>query len=156
MKKFEYKTIHIEGCSNNFDEEDYLNEMGKEGWELVGATAQGYSKPILYLKRELEDKKKKTTYSPPVKKKIIKESVPREIIGKRVYEIIIDHLGCDENEVTDDASLQNDLGADSLDHIEIMMKIEHEFNVPIPDEDADNVVTVKDAVDVLYQVINEK
>jgi acyl carrier protein len=155
MKKFEYLTLHIEGCSHNFNDEHYLNEMGKEGWELVGVTAQSYSKPILYLKRELEEVDdivftKKITYSPPaVKEKPTREPIPRDIIRDRVYEIIIDHLGCDENEVTEDASLQDDLGADSLDHIEIMMKIEREFNTPIPDGDADNVRTVKDVIDIL-------
>jgi acyl carrier protein len=101
--------------------------------------------------------KKKASYSPPPTViKSTKELTPREIIRDRVYEIIIDHLGCDENEVTEDANLRNDLGADSLDHIEIMMKIEHEFNITIPDDQADKARTVKDAVDITYQTINSK
>lgn len=67
-------------------------------------------------------------------------------IEERVKTIIIEQLGVDENEVTMDARFVDDLGADSLDLVELVMVFEEEFNIEIPDEDADKIVSVKDAV----------
>ncbi|MBN2662043.1 MAG: acyl carrier protein [Bacteroidales bacterium] len=64
----------------------------------------------------------------------------------RVKAIIVDKLGVDESEVTPDATFTNDLGADSLDTVELIMEFEKEFNIAIPDEDAENIGTVKDAI----------
>ncbi len=67
-------------------------------------------------------------------------------INSRVKAIIVDKLGVDENEVTMEASFTNDLGADSLDTVELIMELEKEFNVAIPDDQAENIGTVGDAV----------
>ncbi len=67
-------------------------------------------------------------------------------IASRVKAIIVDKLGVDENEVTPTASFTNDLGADSLDTVELIMEFEKEFNISIPDEDAEKIGTVGDAV----------
>jgi acyl carrier protein len=67
-------------------------------------------------------------------------------IASRVKAIIVDKLGVDENEVTDNASFTNDLGADSLDTVELIMEFEKEFNIAIPDDQAETIVTVGDAV----------
>ncbi len=67
-------------------------------------------------------------------------------IAKRVKDIIVDRLGVDENEVTNEASFTNDLGADSLDTVELIMELEKEFNVSIPDDQAEKIATVGDAV----------
>ena len=67
-------------------------------------------------------------------------------IASRVKAIIVDKLGVDENEVTPEASFTNDLGADSLDTVELIMEFEKEFNMGIPDDQAENIGTVKDAV----------
>jgi acyl carrier protein len=66
-------------------------------------------------------------------------------IASRV-KAIVDKLGVDENEVTPTASFTNDLGADSLDTVELIMEFEKEFNISIPDEDAEKIGTVGDAV----------
>ncbi len=68
---------------------------------------------------------------------------------KRVREIIVDQLGVSADQVTMEASFIDDLGADSLDTVELVMALEEEFNVEIPDEDAEKITTVKDAVNYL-------
>ena len=67
-------------------------------------------------------------------------------ISSRVKAIIVDKLGVDENEVTTEASFTNDLGADSLDTVELIMEFEKEFSIAIPDDQAENIGTVGDAV----------
>ncbi len=67
-------------------------------------------------------------------------------ISTRVKTIIVDKLGVDENEVTPEASFTNDLGADSLDTVELIMEFEKEFNIAIPDDQAEKISTVGDAV----------
>ena len=68
---------------------------------------------------------------------------------EKVKEIIVDSLSCDESQVTMEASLKDDLEADSLDAVELIMQIEEEFEVEIPDEVASNMKTVKDIVDYI-------
>lgn len=70
-------------------------------------------------------------------------------ISEKVKQIIIDKLGVDEGEVTNEASFTNDLGADSLDTVELIMEFEKEFDVSIPDEQAENIQTVGQAVEYL-------
>jgi len=67
-------------------------------------------------------------------------------ISTKVKAIIIDKLGVDENEVTPEASFTNDLGADSLDTVELIMELEKEFNIAIPDDQAEKINTVGDAI----------
>ena len=67
-------------------------------------------------------------------------------IATRVKAIIVDKLGVDENEVTAEASFTNDLGADSLDTVELIMEFEKEFNMGIPDDQAESISTVGDAI----------
>ena len=67
-------------------------------------------------------------------------------IATRVKEIIVDKLGVDESEVTSEASFTNDLGADSLDTVELIMEFEKEFNIGIPDDQAETIGTVGDAI----------
>ena len=67
-------------------------------------------------------------------------------IESRVKAIIVDKLGVDESEVTPEASFTNDLGADSLDTVELIMEFEKEFNIGIPDDAAENIATVGDAI----------
>jgi len=64
----------------------------------------------------------------------------------RVKKIIVDQLGVDQAEVTPEASIEDDLGADSLDRVELVMAFETEFNIDIPDEEAEKIKTVGDAV----------
>ncbi len=63
-------------------------------------------------------------------------------IAQKVKSIIIDKLGVEESEVTPEASFTNDLGADSLDTVELIMEFEKEFNISIPDDQAENISTV--------------
>ena len=67
-------------------------------------------------------------------------------IAEKVKAIIIDKLGVEASEVTPEASFTNDLGADSLDTVELIMEFEKEFNVSIPDDQAENIATVGQAV----------
>ena len=67
-------------------------------------------------------------------------------IADRVKKIIIDKLGVDESEVNPEASFTNDLGADSLDTVELIMEFEKEFNIGIPDEQAENITNVGEAI----------
>ena len=67
-------------------------------------------------------------------------------IATRINAIIVDKLGVDESEVTPEASFTNDLGADSLDTVELIMEFEKEFNIAIPDDQAENIGTVGDAI----------
>jgi len=67
-------------------------------------------------------------------------------IASKVKAIIVDKLGVDENEVTPQASFTNDLGADSLDTVELIMEFEKEFNIAIPDDQAEKIATVGDAI----------
>jgi len=70
-------------------------------------------------------------------------------VDERVKQIIVEQLGVDEGEVTANASFVDDLGADSLDTVELVMAFEEAFNIEIPDEEAEKIRTVKDAIDYI-------
>lgn len=72
-------------------------------------------------------------------------------IASKVTQIIVDKLGVEETEINNDASFTNDLGADSLDTVELIMEFEKEFNISIPDDQAENIATVGDAVTYLEE-----
>lgn len=71
----------------------------------------------------------------------------------KVKKIIVDQLGVSEDEVTADASFVDDLGADSLDTVEMVMAFEEEFSIEIPDEDAEKIMAVKDAVEYIEKKV---
>jgi acyl carrier protein len=72
-------------------------------------------------------------------------------IDKRVKEIVAEQLGVDEAQVTNEASFMDDLGADSLDTVELVMALEEEFDIEISDEDAEKIQTVQDAIDYITE-----
>jgi acyl carrier protein len=72
-------------------------------------------------------------------------------LAAKVTSIIVDKLGVDESDITPEASFTNDLGADSLDTVELIMEFEKEFDITIPDEDAEQIATVGDAVTYLNE-----
>jgi len=72
----------------------------------------------------------------------------------KIKEVIIDKLGVDESAITEEAHFVNDLGADSLDTVELIMEFEEEFGIEIPDEDAENITTVGSAVDYIEKIQN--
>lgn len=74
---------------------------------------------------------------------------------ERVKQIIMDQLGVSAEQVTPDASFIDDLGADSLDTVELVMALEEEFDIEIPDEDAEKLRTVRDALDYLKKHVTE-
>src|SRR3954462_1757275 len=74
---------------------------------------------------------------------------PMAAVEDKVKQIIVEQLGVDEGEVTANASFVDDLGADSLDTVELVMAFEEAFDIEIPDEDAEKIRTVKDAVDYI-------
>ena len=75
-------------------------------------------------------------------------------VEEKVVEIIIDQLGVDEKQVKTEASFIDDLGADSLDTVELVMALEEEFDIEIPDEDAEKIATVQNAVDYIKDQTN--
>ena len=75
-------------------------------------------------------------------------------VGAKVKEIIVSKLGVDEGQITPEASFTNDLGADSLDTVELVMEFEKAFNVQIPDEDAEKISTVGDAINYLKSKVS--
>ncbi len=74
-----------------------------------------------------------------------------ETILERVKKIIVDQLGVNEDQVVQDASFVDDLGADSLDTVELVMALEEEFGIEIPDEDAEKIKTVSNVVDYVNE-----
>ncbi len=77
----------------------------------------------------------------------------REELMKKIKSIVDDKLSISEDQITEEASFIDDLGADSLDQVELIMAMEEEFDVSIPDEDAEKIETVKDAVDYIQKAI---
>ena len=75
-------------------------------------------------------------------------------VEDRVMKIIVEQLGVKEEEVTSEASFVDDLGADSLDTVELVMALEEEFKIEIPDEDAEKITTVQQAIDYLIHILN--
>lgn len=73
------------------------------------------------------------------------------MIEEKVISIIVDQLGVEEDDVVMDASFIDDLGADSLDIVELIMALEEEFDIEIPDEDAEKIVTVGNAVNYIKE-----
>jgi acyl carrier protein len=76
-------------------------------------------------------------------------------IESRVKAIIVDKLGVEESEVVNEASFTNDLGADSLDTVELIMEFEKEFNIAIPDDQAEKISTVGEAIDYIKANVKE-
>ena len=74
-------------------------------------------------------------------------------VTTKVKAIIVDKLGVDEAEVTNEASFTNDLGADSLDTVELIMELEKEFDIQIPDDEAEDIATVGDAIKFVESAI---
>lgn len=79
-----------------------------------------------------------------------------EEIVKQVKAIIVDKLGVEESEVTESANFTNDLGADSLDTVELLMEFERVFGIKIPDEETSTIATVKDAIDKVKEKLDGK
>lgn len=77
-------------------------------------------------------------------------------IAKRVQAIIVDKLGVEEAEVTSEASFANDLGADSLDTVEMIMEFEKEFGISIPDDKAETITTVGEAIAYIEEAAGQK
>ena len=75
-------------------------------------------------------------------------------ISDRVKNIVVEHLGVDADKVVEGASFIDDLGADSLDTVELVMAFEEEFEIEIPDEEAEKIATVQNAVDYIKDHIN--
>jgi len=76
-------------------------------------------------------------------------------IAERVKKIIVDKLGVEESQVTPEASFTNDLGADSLDTVELIMEFEKEFGISIPDEQAETIGTVGQAIEYLEKTVSK-
>nr|YP_009541735.1 acyl carrier protein [Synarthrophyton chejuense]AYR05744.1 acyl carrier protein [Synarthrophyton chejuense] len=75
-------------------------------------------------------------------------------VFERVQDIVVQQLGVDKNKVTLEANFANDLGADSLDTVELVMAIEEEFAIEIPDEDAEKIATLNQAIKFIRQAVS--
>ena len=82
-----------------------------------------------------------------IKKTLCEEKMSNT--SERVKKIVVEHLGIEENKVNDSASFIDDLGADSLDTVELVMAFEEEFEIEIPDDAAEKIQTIKDAIDFI-------
>jgi acyl carrier protein len=80
-----------------------------------------------------------------------RDGLDREEILAKIQEITADRLGVDESDVTPDASFREDLEADSLDLVELIMELEEQFGMEIPDEEAEKITTVEEAVDYVVE-----
>jgi acyl carrier protein len=81
----------------------------------------------------------------------VKKGLKMSDISKKVKDIIVDHLGVEESKVTDTASLADDLGADSLDQAELVMKFEEAFSCEIPDEAAEKITTIESIINYIKE-----
>lgn len=77
-------------------------------------------------------------------------------IEERVKKIVVEHLGVKEDEISNNASFVEDLGADSLDTVELVMALEEEFETEIPDEKAEKITTIQEAIDYIEENINRE
>jgi acyl carrier protein len=85
------------------------------------------------------------------RRKDYEATMDRDELLEKVKAVIVEQLGADEDDVTEDAAFVDDLGADSLDIVELVMALEEEFGVSIPDEQAEKIKTVGDAVDFISE-----
>ena len=76
-----------------------------------------------------------------------------EKVAEKVKEIIVEQLGVGQEEVVPEASFVNDLGADSLDTVELVMAFEEEFSIEIPDDDAEKIITVQNSIDYIKEKV---
>ncbi len=79
----------------------------------------------------------------------LEDTVTMSSVDERVMKIVVEQLGVNESEVTKESSFVDDLGADSLDTVELVMALEEEFDCEIPDEEAEKITTVKQAIDYI-------
>jgi acyl carrier protein len=91
----------------------------------------------------------RSSHSPLGQRKIKRRKVHMSETADRVKKIVVEHLGVEADKVTEEASFIDDLGADSLDIVELVMAFEEEFGVEIPDDAAEKITTVKDAIDYI-------
>jgi acyl carrier protein len=82
--------------------------------------------------------------------------VDREKIKERVIQIVVDNLGVNKEQVTEATSFTEDVGADSLDIVELVMELEEEFEITIPDEEAEKIKTVGEAIDYIVKEMGKK
>jgi acyl carrier protein len=87
---------------------------------------------------------------------VFQEELRMEPVSDRVKKIIVDQLGVEEETVTPEASFVDDLGADSLDTVELVMALEEEFGIEIPDEDAEKITRVKEAIEYIEKNASKK
>jgi acyl carrier protein len=83
-----------------------------------------------------------------------KDKMDRSEVSERLTGVLVSELGLDESKIKDDAHFEEDLDVDSLGVVELLMALEDEFDVKIPDEEAESIVTVGQAVDLVYQKLS--
>ena len=133
----------------NHDGQTFYNKEGREISQ--DAFTKIFGNEFVDIASKFEDEKKsKFVYIDDDEEEDDEEDLDYDDVYEKVKEIIVDKLNVKPYKVNEDATFVNDLGADSLDVIELTMEFEKEFGVMIPDEDIENITTVEEAVDYIY------
>src|SRR6476646_2773240 len=127
-------------------EETFGMEIPDEDAEKISTVQDA----VDYIQRNAKSIKQEKPKDPNYQQSIEGDTKPMAAaVEDKVKQIIVEQLGVDEGEVTPNASFVDDLGADSLDTVELVMAFEEAFDIEIPDEDAEKIRTVKDAIDYI-------
>jgi acyl carrier protein len=108
------------------------------------------------MQKNLHISRKSSNFAPTFEKQSLNQYTIMAEIDAKVKAIIVDKLGVEESQVTNEANFQTDLGADSLDTVEMIMEFEKEFGISIPDEDTQKIGTVGDAIAYVEEKVNGK
>ena len=92
---------------------------------------------------------------PPARRVVIRRTVKVASVEERVIDIVAEQLGVSKDQITRDTSFVNDLGADSLDTVELVMELEEEFDINIPDDAAEKIQTVGQAIDHIERAVEK-
>jgi acyl carrier protein len=128
-----------------------IDFAGSQGARRIHLLSMGWNTPASKagLAGKLGNLTCRAPRSPLGQRKIKRRKVHMSETADRVKKIVVEHLGVEAEKVTEEASFIDDLGADSLDIVELVMAFEEEFGVEIPDDAAEKITTVKDAIDYI-------
>lgn len=121
-----------------------------EDWqcEFVRGAVELYIRPVYFATKE---RFSKTVHQFSQSTLFSEAQMTVDEVREKVYNIIVSKMGVSRDQIRDDAKFTDDLGADSLDNVELVMEFENQFGIQIPDEDAQNISTVKNAIDYIMQ-----
>nr|ABL86666.1 transit peptide-acyl carrier protein fusion protein [synthetic construct] len=124
----------------------FCSSVSMQATSLAATTRISFQKPALVSRTNLSFNLRRSI---PTRLSVSCAARSMSDVAERVKKIVVDHLGVEESKVTENASFIDDLGADSLDTVELVMAFEEEFGCEIPDDAAEKILTVKDAIDFI-------